>query len=82
MAKDVTITDLSIRGCRFYDRFGRLPVGSFLTVKIGPVGPIESYVRWCEDHITGIEFANPLHPSVLDHIRAHIDQLKQESGQV
>ncbi len=77
VAHAVTITNLSERGCRFHDRFGRLTPGAFLTVKIGPVGPIEGNVVWHCDHMAGVEFRDKLHPSVLDHIRAHIDEQKE-----
>lgn len=74
IARAVTITDLSENGCRFHDRFGRLSPGDYLTLKIGPVGPIEANVVWHKDRVAGIEFKDKLHPSVLDHIRDNIDE--------
>ena len=78
LVRTVTITDLSEKGCCFHDRFGRLSPGDYLTVRIGPVGPVEASVVWHKNHVTGIEFKDKLHPSVLDHIRAHIDEKKGE----
>ena len=72
-SRDVTIEDLSGKGCKFADRSGYLAVGTPITVKLGPIGPIESLVRWREGKKAGVEFATPLHPSVLDHIRQHFD---------
>ena len=73
-SRDVTIEDLSGKGCKFADRSGYLAVGTPITVKLGPIGPVESLVRWREGKKAGVEFATPLHPSVLDHIRQHFDQ--------
>ena len=72
-ARDVTILDLSERGCRFHDRFGHLTEGTLLTIKLGPIGPVEAKVRWCESEYVGVEFLTPLHPSVMEHIRSHFD---------
>ena len=72
-SRDVTILDLSERGCRFHDRFGHLVEGTLLTIKLGPIGPIEAKVRWCESEYVGVEFLAALHPSVMEHIRSHFD---------
>ena len=71
--RDVTIVDLSERGCRIFDRMGYLAADLSVTIKIGPVGPIDAIVRWQDQPYAGIQFANPLYPAVLDHIRAHFD---------
>ena len=44
-----------------------------LTVKIGPVGPVEATVRWNRSDSVGVQFNSPLYPSVLEHIRNHFD---------
>lgn len=75
-ARDVTILDLTEDGCRFHDRFGRIPPNTPVTVKIGPVGPIDAVVRWREGEYSGIQFSQPLHPAVFDHIRQHFDMRK------
>lgn len=72
-ARDVTVLDLSVHGCRFHDRFGHLLEGTAVTIKLGPIGPIDAEVKWREKEHVGIAFASPLHPAVLDHIRAHFD---------
>ena len=74
LAKEVTVKDLTVHGCRMFDRFCNLAEGSFLTIRIGSIGPIEAYVKWLEKGIgVGLEFVTPLHPSVLDHMRFTID---------
>jgi hypothetical protein len=72
-ARDISVLDLSERGCRFYDRFGHLAEGAVLTIKIGPIGPLVAAVRWREGEYVGAEFNSPLYPSVLEHIRQHFD---------
>lgn len=67
-SREVTIFDLSTRGCRVQDRSHSKP-GSLVTIKIGTVGPIEAIIRWRqEDHI-GLKFVHPLYPAVLSNIR-------------
>lgn len=67
-SREVTIFDLSIRGCRVEDLTSARP-GSLVTIKIGTVGPIGGVIRWRRDNFIGIKFENPLYPAVLDNIR-------------
>ena len=76
MAVDVTLRDLSRGGCQIHDRLGRLSVEQFLTIRIGPIGPIDSRVRWQDGRVAGIRFDQPLADTVLDHIRA----IAEEAG--
>lgn len=71
--REVTIVDLSERGCRILDQMGFLSPNLGVTIKIGPVGPIDATVRWQDKPFAGILFDNPLYPAVLDHIRTHFD---------
>lgn len=80
--RDVTIVDLSEKGCRFYDRMGHLSEGLSVTIKIGPVGPIDATVRWQDQPYAGIRFSNPLYPAVLEHIRTHFDLRHLGSGNI
>jgi hypothetical protein len=72
-SRDVTILDLSEAGCQFRDDAAQLPLGAHLSLKIGPVGPVQATVRWRRDESVGVQFTNPLYPSVLEHIREHFD---------
>jgi hypothetical protein len=72
--RDVWITDLSKTGCRFYDRFGTMQQGKAITIKIGTVGPIPATVRWWDNHVNGVQFEQPLHDSVFEHICAHLSE--------
>ncbi|WAT18139.1 PilZ domain-containing protein [Aurantiacibacter sp. MUD11] len=80
--RDVTIVDLSEHGCRIFDRMGYLQQGLAVTIRIGPVGPIDASVRWQDQPYAGIRFDNPLYPAVLDHIRAHFDLRSLGSGNI
>lgn len=74
VSRDVWITDISETGCRFYDRFGNMAPGTDITIRIGPVGPIDAQVRWLEQHVNGVEFLQPLHVSVFEHIVANLSE--------
>lgn len=67
--KDVIVNDLSIHGCRMFDRFSKLEQSDSVYIRIGSIGPIDAHVRWRRNNDIGIEFSRPLHPSVLDHMR-------------
>ena len=67
-SREVTIFDLSTRGCRVEDNSLARP-GALITIKIGTVGPIAGVIRWRRDNFVGIKFENPLYPAVLDNIR-------------
>ncbi|WP_338244491.1 PilZ domain-containing protein [Aurantiacibacter hainanensis] len=80
--REVTIVDLSDRGCRLFDRMGYLSPDLAVTIRIGPVGPIEATVRWQEQPYAGLLFVNPLYPAVLDHIRTHFDLRDLGRGEI
>jgi len=67
-SREVTIFDLSTRGCRVQD-YSSARQGAHVTVKIGTVGPIAGVIRWRRDDFVGIMFDHPLYPAVLDNIR-------------
>ncbi len=69
MPMDIVLHDLSKSGCQIHDRLGRLDMGQFLTIRIGPIGPIDAHVRWLRGRMAGIEFDNPLNDAVLEHLR-------------
>ncbi len=76
-ARDIWIKDISETGCRFFDKFSVLPVDSNITFRVGSIGPISAKVRWREKSVIGIEFENPLYPSVLEHTIRTMDEPDQ-----
>ena len=67
---NVAIRNLSEYGCQFSDLVGRIVVGDAITIRIADIGPLDAKVKWTVERIVGIEFYEPLHPSVLEHIIA------------
>lgn len=70
--RDVPILDISETGCRMFDRFGRLPAGKVLSLRIGPIGPIVATVAWCRNQVVGVQFAIALYGPVFEHIREQV----------
>lgn len=67
--REVVLRDLSTRGCRFVEKGSALTRGKHITIRIGSIGPIDAMVMWNRGEIVGVQFNDPLHPSVFDHIR-------------
>lgn len=67
----VQVSNLSRSGCLLHQNFSALEVDKKLTIRLGAIGPIDSVVRWKDGLDVGVEFLDPLHPSVLDHIVGH-----------
>jgi len=73
LAYDVTVTELSHYGCRIFNRFSNLAQDRQISIRIGSIGPLFAQVRWREGDVVGIRFNQPLHPSVLEHMRYTLD---------
>ncbi|MGE5953554.1 MAG: PilZ domain-containing protein [Qipengyuania vulgaris] len=67
---NVAIKDLSEYGCQFSDLVGRIDAGDEITIRIGEIGPLDARVKWVVKREIGVEFDQPLYPSVLEHIIA------------
>ncbi len=67
---NIAIKDLSEYGCQFADLTGRLASGDEITIRVGDIGPLDARVKWSDKRQIGVEFDQPLYPSVLDHIIA------------
>ena len=67
---NVAIKDLSEYGCQFSDLGGRVQKDDGITIRIGSIGPLAAQVKWIDRRKVGIEFEQPLYPSVLDHMIA------------
>ena len=63
-----TIDDLSGNGCRIGNHVRQLLVGSRATIKFEGLEPLSGLVRWSNPDFAGVQFAAPLHPSVLDRL--------------
>ena len=69
-AHDVQISNLSRSGCRMWQNHSWLAIGARISLRIESIGPIDSVVRWKNREEMGVEFVQPLYPSVLDHLAA------------
>lgn len=78
LARHVPIFEISETGCRFYDRFGRLTPGTEISIKIVTIGPIIATVRWCKDHIAGVEFERPIYGPVFEFIRDKLARAEED----
>ena len=63
----VKLTDISERGCQC-ERSTRLIEGSFIMLSMNGYTPFGARVVWVGTTSVGLQFAAPLHPSILDHI--------------
>lgn len=63
----VTVTDITMLGCRI-DARCRLDIGACLMVTLPSLAPMGGIVIWAEEDGCGFEFAQPLHPCVLDRL--------------
>jgi hypothetical protein len=63
----VTLTNLSITGCRFEtDHPLRMPAP--ITLTIDGVDPIQGEVVWAEGNLVGCHFVEPLSPTICNRI--------------
>lgn len=65
-AHDAVISNLSRTGCQVSNIF--LRAGNPIWVRFGSLAPIESRVIWARSDVAGVQFTQPLHPAVLDHV--------------
>ncbi len=63
----VTLTNLSITGCRFESDF-LLRMNAPITLQIEGVDPIMGEVVWVEGKVIGCHFAQPLSPTICNRI--------------
>ncbi len=78
-ARDVHFLDMNLRGCRFYDKFCGLRVGENLLLKLHTFGPIAGIVRWVAQSYVGVEFRDPLHIAIFDHLKASQEETAQRT---
>ncbi len=62
------IIDLSVGGCAILATGHPLATGSAYGIKINGLEILGSTATWTAGQAAGLEFVNPLHPAVADHI--------------
>lgn len=81
VSRDIWIRDISETGCRFFDKFSVLEIGSTILFRVGDIGPISAHIRWRDKSTVGVEFEQALHTSVLDHIVRTMDQIDKDADE-
>ncbi|MBD2842943.1 PilZ domain-containing protein [Erythrobacter rubeus] len=66
---DVTLTELSVGGCRFPASGKKLIPGAPLQIYIGASGPHRANIRWSENGEVGVTFATPLSEEQLGRLQ-------------
>jgi hypothetical protein len=79
VSRDIWIKNLSETGCNFFDKFSVLEVGTTILFRVGSIGPISAHIRWRDKNTVGVEFEQPLHPSVLAHIIRTMDRFERRA---
>ena len=63
--EDVTLSDLSVGGCRFALGQRKLLLGAPVQIYVGSSGPHRATVRWTKDGEAGVTFRVPLPKQML-----------------
>ena len=61
----VQLLDFSPQGCRI-ELVERVRVGDRLWISLPGIETVEAITCWVDNFVAGVEFVNPLHPSVFD----------------
>jgi hypothetical protein len=73
--QDVTLSDLSLTGCRIEAVYLTLFVGQRIILRPEGLEGLNGIVSWWTGPSAGIKFDTPLHPSVVDFlVAAHPDE--------
>lgn len=65
----VQVADLSRTGCRV-DTLSKLTEGDRIWITIPGFTALEGIIRWATPRGAGVQWANEIHPSIFDHLRA------------
>jgi hypothetical protein len=74
--RDVQLTDLSEKGCRFVDRHSPVRLDDEIQLRIEMLGPFEGRVRWRDSRYVGIQFEQPIYSPIFDFIRQRLDRTR------
>lgn len=71
------ISDLSTHGCKVRTASVLLAQDATIWIKLGGRDQLKAQVRWHKADLAGVEWENPLHPAILDHIYAIHDASRE-----
>ena len=66
--QDVTITDLSLTGCKIEALYLRLVVGETIFLRPKGLEGRSCTVAWQAEQAAGLRFDQPFHPAVFDNL--------------
>lgn len=62
------VIDISENGCKLELDVDRILPAQRLMIKLPSLETRSGVVRWVDDRIIGVEFSQPLHPAVVEHL--------------
>ncbi|HKT15040.1 MAG TPA: PilZ domain-containing protein [Allosphingosinicella sp.] len=68
---EVSLLDVSAQGCRV-ELPERVAIGETVWITLPGLQPIESRVAWAREWLAGLEFKQPIYPSVFDLLVARM----------
>jgi PilZ domain len=73
--RNIALWDLSSRGCRIFVSHLTMRVGQRIVIRPEGMEALDATIRWAGEEFAGVEFDQPLHPAVVDHLcRLHPDE--------
>jgi hypothetical protein len=66
--QDVTVSDLSVAGCKIDSLYLQLNVGDKIFLRPEGLEGRACTVMWCNEQTAGVKFDQPFHPAVLDNL--------------
>ncbi|MEP0189631.1 MAG: PilZ domain-containing protein [Erythrobacter sp.] len=77
---DVTMSDISVGGCRFPVGEQQFAIGTPLQIFIAGTGPHRAAIRWVENGEAGVTFTTPLSEDLVDGMQvSHVPDASEES---
>lgn len=71
----VNILDFSPEGCRI-ELPERVIPNEMIWISLPGLASLQARVRWVKDWVAGVEFDQPLHPSVFTHVSHRMRALR------
>ncbi len=79
-AEQVALQNLSIRGACFRSSIALVP-GQLVSLRMAEVCFERANIRWVQDGLFGLRFADPVHPAIFRNLVARLQTLPGTEGQ-
>lgn len=77
---DVTLSDLSVGGCRFPKGDLKLIPGAPIQIYVGGSGPHRASIKWVADGDVGVTFTTPLDQELFENFQSSHVPDRQATG--